>query len=504
MRAASRLQRLFSAAAGAPRAAGMPTVPISAGPSERYMRALPPTCVDWASAEGRKLFREALAAGDMENYFPLAAQFTTQAEPSYCGLGTLAMVLNALNIDPGRVWKGTWRWYHEAMLDCCVPLEVVRDQGISMDTFACLARCNGAAATLTRAGDNTLPAFRSAILAAVRSRAGAFLVASYSRSALGQTGSGHFSPIAGYHAASDSVLVLDVARFKYPPHWVSVERLWAAMQDVDPATELARGWVAVHRSAAVPLVLFALGSGSTLTGCPTTAGEGGCGNCSGQGRGIGSAAMELATIARDIDSAALPGAGVSADADAAAALRVAVGQLLGDGKEARALLALSAAGDGLALTDDATCLTRLSREQVAAAAALLLDVEQLPLFQLVREALAAEGKRRAGGRGAAADGDATVATLLAVPAAEEGPSDVERAPASACSHEPLSCVRVHTAHVLTTLLLTMYGGREEAGARTSGRVGAALRDVVLQSLSASSELVQAEVSLLRGQLTTLS
>jgi Phytochelatin synthase len=31
---------------------------------------------------------------------------------------------------------------------------------------------------------------------------------------LGQTGSGHFSPIAGYHAATDSVLILDVARFK--------------------------------------------------------------------------------------------------------------------------------------------------------------------------------------------------------------------------------------------------------------------------------------------------
>ena len=37
---------------------------------------------------------------------------------------------------------------------------------------------------------------------------------------LGQTGDGHFSPIGGYDAASDQVLLLDVARFKYPPHWV--------------------------------------------------------------------------------------------------------------------------------------------------------------------------------------------------------------------------------------------------------------------------------------------
>ena len=37
--------------------------------------------------------------------------------------------------------------------------------------------------------------------------------------ALLQTGDGHFSPVAGYHAGTDSVLVLDVARFKYPPYW---------------------------------------------------------------------------------------------------------------------------------------------------------------------------------------------------------------------------------------------------------------------------------------------
>jgi glutathione gamma-glutamylcysteinyltransferase len=36
------------------------------------------------------------------------------------------MVLNSLNIDPRRPWKGPWRFFHEAMLDCCRPLEKVR------------------------------------------------------------------------------------------------------------------------------------------------------------------------------------------------------------------------------------------------------------------------------------------------------------------------------------------------------------------------------------------
>lgn len=51
------------------------------------------------------MFQEALLEGNMECFFPLIEQFTTQAEPAFCGLGTLAMVLNALEVDPGRVWK---------------------------------------------------------------------------------------------------------------------------------------------------------------------------------------------------------------------------------------------------------------------------------------------------------------------------------------------------------------------------------------------------------------
>ncbi len=38
----------------------------------------------------------------------------------------------------------------------------------------------------------------------------------------GCAGDGHFSPIGGFHAQRDLVLILDTARFKYAPHWVRV------------------------------------------------------------------------------------------------------------------------------------------------------------------------------------------------------------------------------------------------------------------------------------------
>lgn len=217
-----------------------------------YRRPLPTDTIAFSSQEGRRLFAEALAAHGLDGYFPLAEQFHTQADPAFCGLGSLVVALNALGIDPGRLWKGPWRWFAEDLLDCCVPLEEVRRRGVDVDELACLARCNGADVRLLRADAHGLEAFRAAVAEAARGES--VLIASYDRSALGQTGAGHFSPLGGHHAARDLALVLDVARFKYPPHWVPVEHLWRAMHPVDPATGKARGWMVLRaRSPGVAL-----------------------------------------------------------------------------------------------------------------------------------------------------------------------------------------------------------------------------------------------------------
>ena len=97
-----------------------------------------------SSPYSRQVFAEALAARGLDGYFLLAEQFHTQSDPAFCGLGSLVVALNALAIDPERLWKGPWRWFAEDLLDCCVPLEHVRERGIDVDELACLARCNGA------------------------------------------------------------------------------------------------------------------------------------------------------------------------------------------------------------------------------------------------------------------------------------------------------------------------------------------------------------------------
>jgi hypothetical protein len=69
-------------------------------------------------------------------------------------------VLNALAIDPGRTWKGPWRWFDESMLECCEPLEVVREKGICISKLTCLAQCNGATTKLKYGDVTSLHEFR--------------------------------------------------------------------------------------------------------------------------------------------------------------------------------------------------------------------------------------------------------------------------------------------------------------------------------------------------------
>lgn len=215
-------------------------------------RPLPPALVALASPTGQAWFAEALAAGTMAGYFAVAEQIQTQAEPTYCGLTSMAVALNSLGIDPGpgRTWKGPWRWFSEELVACCLSLEQVQRDGVTLDQVAMLGRCNRAVVDLRRADAFTVDDLRADVVAVARGERDARLLAAYGRAALGQTGDGHMSPVGGYHPGRDAALVLDVARFKYPAHWVPLPALHAAMATLDAITGRARGWLLVRRGPA--------------------------------------------------------------------------------------------------------------------------------------------------------------------------------------------------------------------------------------------------------------
>ncbi len=247
----------------------LPPPPTPTNPSGTYHRRhLPPPGIAFASHEGRKLFTEAISHGYMNAYFPLAEHFHTQAYPTFCGLGSLTMALNTLFVDPHRIWQGVWRWFDDAML---VPgtdaLEVVKKNGVNVARLCEIAQANGACVTVHYGDTTPIETFREDVKRVCsqppehfleesceddsetcedftqRKHKAVVLLVSYSRQSLNQTGVGHFSPIAGYHAERDMVLIMDVARFKYPPHWVPLQTMYEAMQPIDEDSGRSRGYM---------------------------------------------------------------------------------------------------------------------------------------------------------------------------------------------------------------------------------------------------------------------
>lgn len=235
------------------------SIPTSTTPRPSfYQRKLPDTCVAFASQEGKKIFKSALENNGLKSFYNLIEQHHTQTEPAFCGVSTLVLVLNALAVDPGQHWKGPWRWYEEKMLNCCVDLEEIKHAGITLRDFQCLAYCQGLSVDLQYCDEtSSLEKFRMAVERSClentttsdeskdeerESNNLECLVVSYSRQVLKQTGDGHFSPLAAYDKETDSVLILDTARFKYGAHWTKLPLIYEAMKPIDKTTGKSRGY----------------------------------------------------------------------------------------------------------------------------------------------------------------------------------------------------------------------------------------------------------------------
>ncbi|CEP09151.1 hypothetical protein [Parasitella parasitica] len=138
----------------------------------------------------------------------------------------MAMVLNALEIDPKRTWKGNWRWFSSEQMKTCSPAESIEKRGIPFDEFTCLAQtyCR----VLPRRGVSYKQFLSD--LEAVTSDTTSQMVVHYSRACLGQQDHfAHFSPIGGFNRVESQVLIMDVARGKYPSVWVNTKDLFKAM-----------------------------------------------------------------------------------------------------------------------------------------------------------------------------------------------------------------------------------------------------------------------------------
>jgi len=213
-------------------------------------KPLPATLVALDSPEGQRLFEEADARAD---YWNLSEQYVTQRSGNFCGVASGVMVLGALQVTaPMDDQLGSPAFTQDSFFNECARrvLSPTLMPGMTIDQLADLLQCHPATAHAVHAADTTLADFRT-LAAKNLATAGDYIIVNYDRAGLGQEHMGHISPLGAYDAKADKFLVLDVARYKYPPVWADAAALFAAMGTDDFVSGKTRGFV-VASAAPVP------------------------------------------------------------------------------------------------------------------------------------------------------------------------------------------------------------------------------------------------------------
>ena len=201
------------------------------------------------SADGRALLARNVSDADLG---PLLEHFESQQHRAHCGVASSVIALNALGVAAGAPENLAPYRYHtqatffdRAEVGAVVSAEQVSNQGMTLDQLGGLLDASGAEAHVSHGGDLSLDDFRSLLRANVE-RAGDLVLVNYHRTGVGQQGGGHISPVAAFDEVSDRALVLDVARYRYPPVWVPTPMLFEATRGTDSDSGLTRGVVEVR------------------------------------------------------------------------------------------------------------------------------------------------------------------------------------------------------------------------------------------------------------------
>jgi hypothetical protein len=241
---AAILALAVAACAPAPAVATHRAVPTADGPL-----AVPSNLVALTQPAGQKRL---VTSTDNQSYWPLSEYFETQRNEAYCSVATSVMALNALGIKrPASTQYPDFPYFSQEDFFRSVDPQVanavrVSHEGMTLDQLAAVLSQFPVTVTKLHSSDLTLAQFRE-LIRSTTGHTDRFALLNFRRVEIGEMGGGHWSPLAAFDAASDSALLLDVARYKYPAVWVPLTQLYAASQAVDSVSGLSRGVVIVGK-----------------------------------------------------------------------------------------------------------------------------------------------------------------------------------------------------------------------------------------------------------------
>lgn len=185
-------------------------------------------------------------------YWPLATYFETQRNQAYCSVATSVIALNALGLPrPVTALYPDFPFFTQqdffANVDQRIANpETVSKEGMTLDQLATVLVQFPVDVEKISGDALDAPQLRELLKKHLREQ-DRFVLFNFNRRFIGEVGGGHWSPLAAYHEASDSVLLMDVARYKYPPVWVPLADLLQAAQDPDSVSGKARGLLVVTK-----------------------------------------------------------------------------------------------------------------------------------------------------------------------------------------------------------------------------------------------------------------
>lgn len=179
--------------------------------------AAPAGLVYFDQPASAQIFAQAAAK---KNFWPLSRYYETQRIDTFCSVTSSTMVPRVPNIA---------------------------GDGLTLAELSDILKTFGVSVERRYAASTSAVEFRRLAQSALASDE-RYVIVNFLRSALGQEGGGHFSPLGAYNAVTDRFLVLDTARYKYPPFWVAPDDLWAAMSTQDASAKAQRGFLIVGRA----------------------------------------------------------------------------------------------------------------------------------------------------------------------------------------------------------------------------------------------------------------
>ena len=187
------------------------------------------------------------------HYWKYLRYYQGQITTKTCGLASVAMVMNTLDIDAPFVpeYYPVKQFNQKNFLNeknsAIRSFKQIEVDGMTLPEMAKMLIVGWPVdVTVYHASELSLDQFRRVLLETLASE-DQRVIGNFKNDILeGASGYGHLSPIAAYNKDTDEVLIMDVARHFTGPYWTGVERLYQAAGTMDSTSEKSRGLLVIQ------------------------------------------------------------------------------------------------------------------------------------------------------------------------------------------------------------------------------------------------------------------